>query len=166
MTENEKQLVMKYVRDFITEDEFLRRYPHRVRSDGQHVHDLLKDAATLKDPDEVEYALMLGFSFGFGRKVIPLLNSLLSQDWHYKHEDIARLLQQFRDPSSVDVLYEVVAKDLAQPGDDSYPLAVKCIWALGEINTIESREYLKRLTSSTKTVIRENAKRQLARFDN
>ncbi|WP_145973675.1 hypothetical protein [Phytobacter massiliensis] len=45
--------------------------------------------------------------------------------------------------------------------DDSYALAVKCIWALGDIATKESFEKLKLLSKSNNTVIKENACHQL-----
>ena len=40
-------------------------------------------------------------------------------------------------------------------------LAIKCIWALGDINTLESKEKLELLSKSKDKVIRKNAIQQL-----
>jgi hypothetical protein len=47
--------------------------------------------------------------------------------------------------------------------DDNYALAVKAIWALGDIGTEAAREKLKLLPQSEIEAISENAKYQLAR---
>lgn len=47
--------------------------------------------------------------------------------------------------------------------DDSYSLAVKCIWALGAIGTDNSRDRLKKLASSGQKIVEEAAAHQLNR---
>jgi hypothetical protein len=148
----------------ISKDEFLRCYPFDVEKDSSHVRKFLQDAYLLKDADEFEYALLLGFSFDFDIESVPILNNLIVEDWHFKHEDIARLLQGFKDSSSIDVLYQTALERYDYLDyDDSYALAVKCIWALGSINTGSSREKLKQLTSSTNQIISDAAEKQLQR---
>jgi len=164
MTDDEKKLVMELSLNAITKEEFLRRYPFDVERDGVHVLKLLRDAYSQKDADDVEHALLLGFSFGFDKACVPILNQLIVEDWHFKHEDIARLLQGFKNPSSIDVLYQTALAEYDYLGyDDSYALAVKCIWALGDINTASSREKLKQLTSSSNQVVSDAAEKQLQR---
>lgn len=48
--------------------------------------------------------------------------------------------------------------------DEAFALAVKCIWALGDINTPESREKLRLLSQSDNEIIRDNAINQLNRI--
>ena len=43
-------------------------------------------------------------------------------------------------------------------------IAAKCIWALGEIRTVEAKEKLKLLTQSNNKIIKENALMQLERI--
>ncbi|CDG89183.1 HEAT repeat domain-containing protein [Xenorhabdus bovienii] len=65
---------------------------------------------------------------------------------------------------SVDALYQVSNFELDYLDfDDSYALAVKCIWGLGDIGTPEALEKLKILSISDNEIIKENAINQLKR---
>lgn len=88
----------------------------------------------------------------------PLL-SLLDQDWHTSEEDIVGILEQIKDPKSVDKLYKIAVN--IPDYDDMRALAKKCIWALSAINTSESIEKLKLLQAFDDPIIRENATFQL-----
>jgi hypothetical protein len=94
--------------------------------------------------------------------LVDILIELMSEPWHYKHEDITRLFQKWRNPKTISVLYETTNKSFDYlEYDDSYALAVKCIWALGDIATVESFDKLKILSESTNPIIKENACYQL-----
>ncbi|WP_338804667.1 hypothetical protein WDV76_04965 [Xenorhabdus griffiniae] len=102
---------------------------------------------------------------GYEYKCIHILNELILAQWHYKHEDLARLLHKYRKPSSVDALYKVSTFELEYLDfDDSYALAVKCIWGLGDIGTPEALKKLKILSISDNKIIKENALNQLKRY--
>ncbi len=162
MDASEQKLILDLALKSITKKQFLLAYPVDVQEDHKYVTRTLKDAFARKDSDDVEYALLLGFSFCFEEDVVPVLCDLIVQDWHYKHEDIARLLQDFGAPESIEYLYRVSLMELKYlEYDDSYALAVKCIWALGKINTSISREKLKLLALSENRVVKEASKRQL-----
>ena len=164
MNDNEKKLVMGLVLKSITKEEFLKEYPVDIQQDKQYVTKVLKDALIRKDPDDVEHALLLGFSFEFEEGVVPVLCELIVQDWHFKHEDMARLLQDFKRPDSIESLYKTALMELDYLDyDDSYALAVKCIWALGGIDTDSSRDKLRQLALSENQVVKEAAEHQLNR---
>ncbi len=164
MTDDEKKLVMNLALKSITKEEFLRSYPVDVQQDNNYVFQLLEDSLHRKDSDDVEHALLLGFSFGFSEKVVPILCELIVQGWHCKHEDIASLLQKFKATQSIEYLYKTALAEYDYLDyDDSYALAVKCIWALGGIDTDSSRERLKQLTLSKNQIVKEAAEHQLSR---
>jgi len=78
------------------------------------------------------------------------------------HEDIASLLQGIRSPGSIDELYKTALTRFDYLDyDDSYSLARKCIHALGDINTAESKEKLAMLAGSGIPIIKEAAEKQL-----
>lgn len=86
------------------------------------------------------------------------------ESWHYRHEDIASLLQDAKSPTSIDALNKAVMTKFGYLDfDDSYALAVKCIWALGEIGTPEAMDKLTKLSKSDNKIIRDNAINQLKR---
>jgi len=143
--------------------DFLKKYPVDPRKDPEHVPGLLRDAGQRRDAVQVEMALHLGFSFGFSRSCLPVLHDLLPQDWHRSHEDIAMVLQELHDPSSVDVLYHVAPMQFDYLSyDEAYALGVKCCYALGAINTPEGDAKLRALAEIDNPVI---AKAALYQFD-
>jgi hypothetical protein len=161
MTEIEKKLILEFSLQKINIDEFLQNYSKVV--DSNHVLQLLIEAYNQKDSSEVEYALLLGFIFNtFSNEYVEVLCKLIQEEWHYKHEDIALVLQELKSPVSVDALYMAALKKLDYLGyDDSFALARKCIHALGDINTESSKEKLKLLAISDILIIREKAEKQL-----
>lgn len=164
MINEEKKMVMDLVLNSITRAEFLKHYPVDIQRDSTYILKLLQAAYSQKGSEDVEYALLLGFSFGVPRECISILNKLLTKSWHCKHEDISRLLKDFKDPSSVEPLYQTALAEYDYLDyDDSYALAVKCIWALGDINTDASKESLEKLLLSENRVVRESAEKQLSR---
>jgi hypothetical protein len=164
MTEIEKKLILEFSLQRINIDEFLQNYSKDV--DSNHVLQLLNEAYDKKDFSEVEYALLLGFIFKtFSDEYVEMLCRLIQEDWHYKHEDIALVLQELRSPKSVDALYAAAFKKLDYLSyDDSFALARKCIHALGDIRTENAKEKLKLLAQSDISIIREKAEKQLLFF--
>jgi len=145
---------------------FLRKYPVDPRRNPEHICDLLKSALANRDAEEAAAADMLGWEFGFPRSCLVPLNALLTEDWHEQHEDFAMALQMKRDPSSVEALYRAAQMQLGYLDyDEAYALAVKCCWALGDINTPEADEKLRELANSDNPVKAQAAKQQLARED-
>jgi len=124
----------------------------------------LSSAIEKRSQDDIEDVILLFFIYPeIKREVfIPPLCHLILQDWHYKHEDIASLFQKWKNPQTISVLYETTNKSFDYlEYDDSFALAVKCIWALGDIATAESFDKLKTLSESTNPIIKENASYQL-----
>ncbi|OYO76094.1 hypothetical protein CG709_16315 [Lachnotalea glycerini] len=121
-----------------------------------------------KDSSRVDDLIYLIFCFKlFDAKFIELLNNLLVCDWHKQHENIAILLQKLKSPSSVKVLFETATKEFKYlEYDEFYALAVKCIWALGDIGTEQAKENLKLLLNNGNDIIKENAQKQIDRIKN
>lgn len=96
----------------------------------------------------------------YDEKFVTLLNQLLLSDWHYQHENIAELLQKLRNLSSVIPLYETANKHFKYLDYDEFnALAVKCIWALGDIATDTAQKCLLSLQENKDSIISNNAKK-------
>jgi HEAT repeat protein len=162
MTDAEKDAIMSWAMDEISEEEMLSRIsadPH----DPPSLSGLLRDSLDSRDPDEVECVLMLGFEYGFGESG-PILARLMLEPWHFKHEDVARALQQVADPATVDALYRAALHPPEYLSfDENASLGVKCAWALGRIGTPEALERLRKLAGSASAPLREAAEQQLGR---
>jgi hypothetical protein len=74
------------------------------------------------------------------------------------------LFQKLKSPQTIECLYKTALTQFDYlEFDEAFALAVKCIWALGDINTIEARQKLELLTQSENKIIKENAIQQLNR---
>ncbi len=125
---------------------------------------LLRDAIGRRDGVDVEYALTVCFTFGFTEDHLPLLLSLATAEWHQRHEDVASALDDLRSPRSVDALTHLAEWVPAYlQFDDARALAVKAIWALGNIGTAAARNVLRSLAQSPDAIVANNARDQLAR---
>lgn len=111
-----------------------------------------------KDPEFLDCILYLGDVIKYKYNCIYLLEKLILEKWHYKHEDLARLLQEYKSPSSVDVLYLASNLNLEYLDfDDNYSLAIKCIWGISCIGNENAIGKLKILSKSKNQKIKNNA---------
>ncbi|MCL2152984.1 MAG: adaptin domain-containing protein [Oscillospiraceae bacterium] len=179
MTINERKAVrdmmVAYNTDFAMQDEakvnrikkkFLMEFTVDVTAKPDYVLELLEVAYNEKNAEDVEWSMNIAGMFDlFSKDYLEILLKLLGEDWHYKHEDIVSVFQQFKIPESVDILYETALKRFNYlEYDEFFALAVKCIWALGEIGTEKAKEKLKLLAQSDNEIIKDNALRQLERM--
>lgn len=84
-------------------DDVLR---HFGSSDGMELGlALLSQAVADSDSADVEAALLVCQTFGFGPSHLPLLLELASADWHCKHEDVVWYLgKNYQSPEVVEAL--------------------------------------------------------------
>lgn len=126
--------------------------------------DLLRDAVTRCDATDVEMALVVGFTFGFTDAHLPLLIDLATASWHQRHEDVVRAIDPFHSPTAIAALV-----DAAQwvPGyldfDENRALAVKAVWALGNIPGQEAVTALRGLLAEPDPIVHRGAAEQLRR---
>lgn len=163
MTADERGLVMALATQGLPHEEFLGRF--RSSTDGRHLcSDLLTEALQFKAPDGVEYALMVGYTFGFTNENLEALLGLVSEPWHFKHEDIVTALGQIKTPKAVEALYAATQwiPDYLD-FDESRALAIKAIWALGRIDGPEADAALSKLTTDSDLILAEAATEQLRR---
>ncbi len=122
----------------------------------------LQESYEERSPDGVDRAMLLGYSFQFTTSHVEILCKLAFADWHFKHEEIARALDIIRDPCAIDALeYLARTKYPYLEYDDSRALAVKAIWALGNLGSIIT---LGRLVSDDDSIVRDAALSQLHRL--
>jgi hypothetical protein len=125
---------------------------------------LLGDAVEAQNGTDVEMAIIVCYTFGFGNEHLGLLLLLCSANWHQKHEDVVSMLAQLRAPEAVDCLY-LSAQWIPEylNFDDSRALATKAIWALGGTPGLEAGQALTRLLMSDNEVVQQAARVQLRR---
>jgi hypothetical protein len=100
--------------------------------------------------------------FGHSRKLTPAICALLERNDHETHEDLAATLQDLRDPSSVDCLYNCATRRLPYLDyNDSAALARKCVWALHDIGTPEAVARLQLLADDDRRDVTNEVRKRL-----
>lgn len=147
----------------LSKEEFLQTFRGGVREEGL-VSELLSEAVCSKDPDLVEYALIVGFTFGFQEEHLNQLLKLLSRDDHVSHENLVSAIGDLRPREAVSALYQMT-QEIPEylKFDDARALATKAIWALGDIAGSEAEEALKDLSESDEDILRKTAIKQIDR---
>lgn len=169
MNSKQKNLVLSVVNNKplrggkITDEEFLKLFPCTQENVENFIDDILKNAHSSKDLKEVEYALYIGFHFGFTRKHEDNLIHLLGGDFHYKHDDVVRALAKIKTKSddAVNALYNCALSEYDYLADDredgNYMLAWNCIYALAKIGSKYAVEKLKALSRGSTPEIKSKA---------
>jgi predicted Zn-ribbon and HTH transcriptional regulator len=158
--------IMRLWRNELSSTELLKILNLNEEQISEQIIKMLDKSLKNKDADLCEDAIYLICIYDkFLNKYVTRLNKLLIKNWHKKHEDIASLLQDARSPSSIENLYKTVyARYEYLDYDEAYALAVKCIWALGDIGNDDAKDKLKQLTFSENEIINKNAKYQIERL--
>lgn len=117
--------------------------------------DKLSYSLNSKNEDAIYDLILISDIDGVDKKFTDIFCQLLKVDWYQSGEDIVSLLEEIKDPKSIDTLYETA---LNFPDyDDARALTKKCIWALDAINTKEAKEKLSLLAHSDDPIIKEFA---------
>lgn len=136
-----------------------------IDADPQAVVSLLQEAKRLGDASSIECALMIAHGRTGDLDIVPTLIDLLRSTAHERHEDLARWLQDLRDPRAVEALYDVaLTKYEYLAYDDSHALARKCTWALADIGTVNAQEKLGLLAGCDDPEIAGYAQKRLDRW--
>lgn len=162
MTPKEHELILLLATRGGDPEKFLLEF--RGGSDPRVVKLLLEEALASEDADDVECALIVGFVVGFRRDDVGILLALLRESWHYKHEDIVSALAGLSAKEAIDGLYQATqwTPDYLDY-DESRALAVKAIWALGQINDERAFATLDRLRLDSNSVVANAAAEQVER---
>lgn len=162
MLSNKKALILKLMTKQTNLSEFLCQF-----GDGSGVLDLCKEltiAREAKDAELVDLLLYLSAVVKFDYYDVDILNQLVTDPWHQKHEEIVRLLDHYRQPSSVNPLYEAALLNLDyRDYDDDFILANKCIRVLEKIQDQNAIEKMELLASADNELIRQYAQKHLNR---
>jgi hypothetical protein len=165
MKQETKLLIETLYSGSISNDECIELYFPSGKFDENFCLLLLETGLQEQDYDVVEEAVVVLVASGqVSKRFTNVLCNLLLSDWHYKHEDIAMLLKEIRDPETVDCLYRATQMQFEYLDyDDTYQFARKCIKALAAIDNEAGITKLRSLAASETTVIADYAKKELIR---
>ena len=124
------------------------------------------EAYQSQNADSVEEVVYLTFVFEFfDERIVDVVNKLIVSDWHYKHEDIACILQRISSYKSIEYLYDAIElRPQYLDWDDNYAFELKCVRAIYYIGKEKSFSYLEKLCKHSNDTISEMAQRQLKKL--
>lgn len=155
------QEINRYLRGELSISEFLNLIPQKTFSFTDRIVNLLEKACMEKDPDKVEFLIIAASADGVSNRYSKIFCKLLKAEWHQKQEDIVMLLEEIKDPDTVDCINDLVYHKMPWSDDENSSLALKCIWALGAIGNNKAIERLKGLAKSNVDYVRNIAEKQL-----
>jgi hypothetical protein len=165
MNEEERQLFDDLLFRRITKEEFLKQYPVPLINNREYIYSVLKNIYDTKDADSLEQALDLtvfDLSIFSWDQFYHLICQFLKEQWHFSHEGLVGALPVLDVPVVIETLYETALLKLDYLSyDDTFALARRCIFTLGEINSVNSRRKIDLLGESDNPVIRKHIKEQL-----
>lgn len=132
-------------------------------SKKKNIEELLLKAYHNKSAEDVELLMpSIDSAESISNGTSTILNNLLQESWHYKHEDIAMLLKKIKDPKTVEGLYTATKQKLEYlEYDDTFQFARKCIKALAAIGDDNAIEKLRLLKQCDNDVIKAYAVKEL-----
>ena len=128
----------------------------------QYQKDIIKQVHFARDHQDellLELLVLVAWKDGVNNEYSDIFCKLLNEDWHYSRENIALMLKDIKDESTVKCLYSGALN--IPEFDDFRSLAKKCIWALAAINTEEAKQKLYLLSRHEDPIISEVALQQL-----
>lgn len=149
-------------KQIVTVPEFLRVFRNGQVNRISLVEEMLGDALVSQEADDVESAMLVGFSLGFSESHVNLLASLAQVEWHFSHEDIASALDEICASGCVNSL-----RSLAQwvpkylEFDDARALGAKAVWALRNIGDNTAKQALEEIAESQNDLIGALAQEKL-----
>lgn len=162
MTEQEKDAVIELAAGKASQEDILNLFSTSPDKTDHLVLRLLNETFSEKDPDGIECALILGFTFGFSQNHVAILCSILDSDWHHSHEDSVTALDGLRASEAIEPLFRatLIRHDYLE-FDQSRALAIKAIYALSHINDPAASEKLRVLAASNDPIVANKAKQRL-----
>lgn len=163
MISQKNKLLNSLISGAITNEEFIRQYSIDANIDDEYCLRLFEEGFDTESSEIIEEGIIVGTTVDcFSNKFSNIFCKLLQEDWHFKHEDIARILQDLRDSSTVDCLFNAAQLHFEYLDyDDTYQFARKCIKALSAIDNDAAINKLQLLAQSNTPEIRKYAAKEL-----
>lgn len=164
--ERERGLILDLLRARIREDEFYRAFPLEPGEGSGAGRAMLVRAIQERDAMGVEFGLYLGHRFGISEEYLDVLLGLAGESWHERHEDVIDALAKLQSPRSIETLVRTaMTKFPYREYDESNSLGVKCIRALGAMQSRDALFRLGDLVVSGDPNLEREAEAQLQRIE-
>jgi hypothetical protein len=157
MTDQEKRLLFEYGSGRLSREEFLKQFPKDLNSSKDYIIDGLQNAIDKGDIEELDNTINLIWFSKTERDFVDILNELLINPNHRRHQEITKSIQGIKSDSSVPFIRKALQSNfdyLEYTCSDSGTIAKWFSWALYSIGTKEAIELMKEYSESQDLGIR------------
>lgn len=170
MDKESERIIHSYSLQEIDKATFLEQFSPVLLRDSNLAADIIYQGISNKSSEDIRlgYIMMLIQNDILGYALnLNVLCLLLTNKYHFHHEDIAMLLKGVKSPETVDSLYYAAELQYDYLNyDDTYQFARKCIKALAAIGSENAYEKLRLLTNSRIPEIGAYARKELRKIHN
>lgn len=168
MTEREKKLLADREERRTGETEFYELFPLEQYTEINYITNEIDKAITEKDSVAIDLlTYLLLYHLPSGIEYTNLLNKLLITRYHHKHQEVARRLQELKNPSSIPYVRRALASGfdyLTYTCSETGAIAKWFSWILAEISTQEAIEVLEEYSHSSDEGIKNEMLYRLKRI--
>jgi hypothetical protein len=144
----------------MTQDEVKRTYTGKFTT--QELVTALEDVLKEKNHAAAEDVFAAGFDLNlFNADTAPALCKYITETWHKQHENIATLLQTFKQPGTEQAIADGMHIKCDYWYDDGDAFIRKCAHALTAIATPAAHSLLHKLAGDENEIIKKYAQHQL-----
>ncbi|HWK06230.1 MAG TPA: hypothetical protein VNS58_21465 [Puia sp.] len=169
MTELEIQLLRAYDAGKITRDILLEKFPTDLQSDLHYVAAAVRAAIQTTDAETIDRTILLIWLSGNPGAFTDLLNDLLIDPHHHRHQAIAKTLQDIKSPSTIPFVEKALATNfdyLFYTCSDSDAIAKWFSWILYEIGTPTAIKLMERYANNPNEGIQKEMRYRLVKVKN
>lgn len=169
MSEYEKQLLDFYCQGQISTEKFLAVFPENLEKSPEYLKKAADYAIASLDASYLDNFVSLMFQFDELEPHLEVLNTLLITPWHYRHQAIARVLQDIASPETVPYVRKVLEMGfdfLAYTFSESEVIGKWLSWVLYSIGTAEAIELMREYADSEDEGLAEAMRYRLNKVQN
>lgn len=151
MTQKQHHLLQQFYLREIDSPTFLEAFDVDLRYDATFIEDEVRRAIVKRNADDLDVAIDLIHFHEKPADLIEVLNELLVNPKHTKHQIVTRHLQNIAAPSSIPFIQRVLESEfdyLQYTCSESDAIAKWFSWALFEIGTQEAFDLIEYYTKS------------------
>jgi hypothetical protein len=168
MNETIRYLSVQFQKREISKDEFINKLPLDLKTDSFKLRGLFMSIMDDRSSEDLIRALTIMWLLKKEGEQLDILNRLLIESWHTRHEDIIHEIQKRKKSSSVPYIKEAMQKQydyLKSYGTGLRQFINQCGHALVSIGTKEALDVIYELAESKSPILRDEMLYRISRIE-
>jgi hypothetical protein len=168
MDKNIKEIIHKYWKKKITIHQFKEKISNIIGNRKKDIRNFIEEIIKHKNPDHLEYGLVILFAFEENNEMIDLINQLILEPWHRSYEELVHNLQRRKRTESIPFLKKAIQNKyeyLEVTGTGTRQFINQCGHALRSIGTQEALDIIRQLSQSKDPIIKDEMLYRISKIE-